>query len=168
MNFETGSLYTTDGSRTLDLSCLRLQGHEGQQSLGKSPLHKVWRSGMRLGSFKSSLGTPRAGSTVPGSASWESLRCKDLPAPVPLVPRPARPLLPGAAGLGLGKNEPHLPRQCPPQQAGAERTTAGVLGPRRPPGVGCDPPIHSAADQGWVLLCPPGCWPGMGCTLPRC
>lgn len=35
MNFETGSLYTTDGSRTLDLSCLKLQGHEGQQSLGK-------------------------------------------------------------------------------------------------------------------------------------
>ena len=59
---------------------------------------------MRLGSFKFSLGTPRAGSTVPGSASWESLRCKDLPAPVvPLVPRPAVPLLPGAAGLGLGK-----------------------------------------------------------------
>lgn len=134
-----------------------------------TPLLRVWRSGMRLGSFKSGLGTPRPGSTVPGSAAWESVRLQGPPATLPLVPRPARPLLPGAAGLGwLGKNEPHLPRQCPPEQGGAERATAGVLGPRCPPGVGCDPSIHSAADQGWVVLSPPGCWPGMGCTFSRC
>lgn len=32
-------------------------------------LHTVWQSGMRLGPFKSQLGTPRASSTVPGSTN---------------------------------------------------------------------------------------------------
>lgn len=92
---------------------------------------------MRLGPFKSQLGTPRAGSTVPGSANWESQRCSDLQASVPEVPRPTRRLLPGAAWPRRGENEPHLPRQRPPQQGGAERAPAGDLGPRHPPRVGC-------------------------------
>uniref|UniRef100_A0A8I5ZPJ3 Arpin n=1 Tax=Rattus norvegicus TaxID=10116 RepID=A0A8I5ZPJ3_RAT len=59
--------------------------------------------------------------------------CSDLQAPVPEVPRPTRRLLPGAAGPPRGENEPHLPRQCPPQQGGAERATARDLGPHHPP-----------------------------------
>lgn len=61
-------------------------------SRSKSPqsLHKVWQSGLRLGPFKSQLGTPRASRTVPGSVNWESQCCSDLQAPVLEVPRPTR------------------------------------------------------------------------------
>lgn len=69
-----------------------------------TPLHRVWRSGMRLGSFKSSLGTPRTGSTVPGSAAWESVRCKDLRLLSPWCPAPrAHCFLELPALVGLGK-----------------------------------------------------------------
>lgn len=63
MRFETESLYNTDGARTLDLSVLDYKDMK-DSSPSKSPqsLYKVWQSGIRLGPFKSQLGTPRAGS----------------------------------------------------------------------------------------------------------
>lgn len=110
MCFETKSLYSTDGALTLDLSVLDYKDMK-DSSHSKSPLslHEVWQSGMRLGPFKSQLGTPQTSSTVPGSVNPGSQCSSDLQAPVPEVPRPTRWLLPGAAGPRCRENEPHLP-----------------------------------------------------------
>lgn len=102
MCFETESLYSTDGDRTLDLSVLVYKDMK-DSGHSKSPLllHEVWLSGMRLGPFKSQLGTPRTSfpdllTREAGAAATSKLlspRCPALRAGCFLEPQ----------GLGVGK-----------------------------------------------------------------
>lgn len=109
---------------------------------------------MRLGPFKSRLGTPGAGSYSSGICK---LGKPVLQRPPGSCPRGAPPRTPAASwgclGLGLGENEPHLPRQRPPQQGRADSATPGGLGPRRPPGVGCALSTRFAGRR-WVAFLP--------------
>lgn len=101
------------------------------------PPSKVPRAEMELGPFKSRAGTPAAAPDPDLRLGIASLGVCSLRGSSQRLPPRVPAQCPGPRGLrARGENEPHLPRQRPPEQSGAERAAAWGLGPRRPPGVG--------------------------------
>uniref|UniRef100_A0A4X1U1Q4 Arpin n=2 Tax=Sus scrofa TaxID=9823 RepID=A0A4X1U1Q4_PIG len=90
---------------------------------------------MELGPFKSRAGTPAAAPDPDLRLGIASLGVCSLRGSSQRLPPRVPAQCPGPRGLrARGENEPHLPRQRPPEQSGAERAAAWGLGPRRPPG----------------------------------
>uniref|UniRef100_A0A5F9DVN6 Arpin n=1 Tax=Oryctolagus cuniculus TaxID=9986 RepID=A0A5F9DVN6_RABIT len=79
---------------------------------------------MRLGPFKSVRERPGPGGAVPGPAGRCGSRRVRVSAASGCFRAPAH----------RGHDEPHLPRQRPAEQGGAQRAAARRLGARRPPG----------------------------------